>query len=522
MKFIVVTGGVISGVGKGIVSSAIALLLKAAGIKVNSGKVDPYLNRDAGTMNPFEHGECFVLDDGMEADLDLGNYERFLERNLTKDSSITTGQIYHEVLCGERAGNYLGKTVQIIPHITGEIIRRFELLLDGFDVVVIELGGTVGDIESEIFYHALQRMHHKYGRDEFCYVHVGPLIKTHGNELKTKAIQHSVRELNQNGIVPDYLCIRLPDKLKTIDSGIREKLSYCCKRDIILSPNCDSVYYVPQILYDQLADKIFSSSNFDHRYLTSFSNLGKTKRTDKKVIAVIGKYLNKDEGSEELTDKSDAYLSLRHAIDHASMYVKGELYELMWFDAENINFFQLEKCDGMIITGGFGDRGYDGMIKAANFTRNSGIPTLGICLGFQMMVIEYARHLGFDADTREKNSECKFPIIDLQESSRTNSDKGGTLRKGSYLVKSTGTIKSVPTMPERFRHRYHLDRELADIMSHKSENVLFDGCSDDLPGVSTRFSLKNHKFYLATQAHCELTSRLNDPSVYFVELMKQI
>ena len=523
MKYVIVTGGVISGVGKGVFTSSIGMLLKAAGYQVNICKIDPYLNRDAGTMNPFEHGECFVLDDGMECDLDLGNYERFLEKNLSSNSAITSGQIYNTVFANERRGDYLGKTVQIVPHVTDEIIHRLELLAENHDYVVVELGGTVGDMESSIFYYAIRQLHRKYGRDNFYHVHVAPILQTHGNELKTKAAQTSATQLSERGIIPDYICLRLPSNYTTISDSIRDKLVFCCRKDIIVSPNCQSVYQVPELLYNQLKHLMpeFRGGNtFNHDFLADFSRLGNADRVTDQTIAVVGKYLHFEDGCTE--DKSDAYLSLRHAIDHASMKVHNKLFRVRWFDAENMDLSELSECTAVIITGGFGTRAYENMINVARYCADHDIPTLGICLGFQVMVIAAARSLGFiGADTTEKNQNTEFPIIDIHEDSRKQHSKGGTLRKGSYYVTSLNTLP-ISSQQERFRHRYHLRPDLANILKSKSKHILFDGFTEDLKDVATRFSLSNKRYYIGTQAHCELTSRLHSPSEYFVNLMKTL
>jgi len=523
--FIIVTGGVMSSIGKGITSSSIALLLRAAGQDVTMAKVDPYLNIDAGTMNPFEHGECFVLDDGMEADLDLGNYERFLERDLTKASAITSGQIYSDVLSAEREGRYLGKTVQMVPHITEEIVRRLTSLVEGgpSKIVVVEVGGTVGDIESEIFYCALRAMRQRLGRSTFCHVHVSIAMQTAGLEIKTKPTQHSVQELNKRGIVPDILCLRLPSGVTDLKEGDKAKLAaFCGHSFLLLNPTCPSVYGVPAIFQSQGLLGYFGLKGTKAEILAPFDHLAGCRRHPGRRIAIVGKYLHShDDGSAY--DGSDAYLSLRHALDHAAVAAWGDgtLTTLDWYDADEFDGKEpiKKRPQAMILTGGFGSRGYEGFIQAAAYARDHRIPILGICLGFQLMAIDCARAEGYDADTTEKNPEVKCPIIHLQEASRKNSAKGGTLRRGGHLVDAVNPpmAKVIPSMVERFRHRYHLNTAILE--THPLPQVEWDGYVGDLPGVPTRLTRKDHPFYWATQAHCELTSCPSRPSPYFVALL---
>ena len=516
MKFVIVTGGGISGVGKGIISSSAGFLLKfVMGAKVTMVKIDPYFNLDAGTMNPMEHGECFVLKDGTETDLDLGNYERFLEMDLDQRSSITSGQIYSQVLNNERQGTYLGKTVQAIPHITGEIIRRLEQFNE-FDYVVIELGGTVGDIESEIYFEAFKRLTQIHGRDNFYYIHVAPVIKTTGGELKTKVIQHSVIEINKRGIFPDYLCLRLPDECNKLPTKLTNKIEFMAKKGLLYSPTCNSVYQVPSILFKQnifglLDNQVINNTDVFSRFeLMGNSNLDKNFK-----VAIVGKYLHQEK-DDSYSDKSDSYLSVVHALDHACYKIRGTRASKIWIEADQADFAEIiDRCQAVIITGGFGSRGYEGMINIAKYTRENDIPTLGLCLGFQVMVIEYLRSLGLDADTTEKSPQTKFPIIDLQYASVNDQTKGGTLHRGEYMVKSKFSDR---LLSERFRHRYHINNKLLNRI--ESDDIVFDGYCDDLPDVPTRFYLGSKKFYFGTQAHCELNSRLSQPSMFFIQLIE--
>lgn len=532
-----------SGIGKGITSSSLALLLRAACENVTMAKVDPYLNEDAGTMSPYEHGECFVLDDGMEADLDLGNYERFLERPLTKASAITSGQIYRAVFDKERRGDYLGKTVQMLPHVTDEICRRIKALTDADDTLaVVELGGTVGDIESDVFYAALRKLHHSEGRDAFCHVHVSVLMETAGGELKTKPTQHSVEELNKRGIMPDMLCLRLPKGINDISDGLKDKIAEACGYPtIFVSPTCSSVYAVPGIFDSQnVLDKILypgvhedmqrvTLGNPAPQILAPFSRIATGVRSNKMKITIVGKYLHRNAAGEAY-DGSDAYLSLRHALDHAAISIDHySLPTLEWVDAEDVmgttdywltRETSNDKPKAIILTGGFGPRGYDGFVQTALYALDAKVPILGICLGFQMMTLALAHMSGIkDADTSERNGDTPAPVIHIHHDSKEDDTKGGTLRRGSHLVTSTNPLmgKTIPTMNERFRHRYHLNPEFVSCFD---PSVQWDGEVEDLPGVPTRLMVQGHPFFWATQAHCELTSRPSHPSPYFVNLIK--
>ena len=542
VRFIVVTGGVMSGIGKGITSSSLALLLRAAGARVTMAKVDPYLNEDAGTMSPYEHGECFVLDDGMEADLDLGNYERFLERPLTKASAITSGQIYRAVFDKERRGDYLGKTVQMLPHVTDEICERIKALTRHQDTIaVVELGGTVGDIESDIFYAALRKLHYSEGRDAFCHVHVSVLMETAGGELKTKPTQQSVQELNKRGIMPDMLCLRLPKGINDISKSLKAKLGEACGYPtIFVSPTCSSVYAVPGIFDSQnvLDTILYPGVHEDMRrdtlgnpaphILAPFSKIATGVRSAKMKITIVGKYLHRN-AKGEAYDASDAYLSLRHALDHAAISIDSlTLPTLEWVDAEDVidkkDYWLTRKDEpqAIILTGGFGSRAFDGFIQTALYALDKKIPILGICLGFQMMALALA-HLSNmkDADTTERNPETLSPVIHIHHDSKEDDTKGGTLRRGLHLVTSVNPLmgNTIRTMKERFRHRYHLNPAF---LSSFDPSVQWDGEVDDLPGVPTRLMVQGHPFFWGTQAHCELTSCPSHPSPYFVQLIKAI
>lgn len=574
-KFIIVTGGVMSGIGKGVVSSSLGFLLKCTGHTVNMGKIDPYLNVDAGTMNPYEHGECFVLNDGTEADLDLGCYERFLEQDLNQNSAITSGQIYRDVINQERKGDHLGKTIQVIPHVTNEIVRRIELLYyineinnDLAEYVIIELGGTVGDFESDIYYNAFPQLYKKYGRQNIYHVHVVPILQTISGEMKTKPAQHSVSELNKRGIIPDILSLRLPNQVNKLPEKLMEKIqriAYNAK--LLLNPSCSSVYGVPYVLYSQnVLENCFNISqeiiSKRQNMFDMFKLLSNTPRNPELKVLVVGKYLYTDQNGHT-TDKGDAYLSVRHAIDHATFRKKGELYTIEYLDLINessfnkyreSNFEKLKEYKAVILTGGFGTNGYEEMIEVAHFTRVNNIPTLGICLGFQMMVLEYFRNVIGDtmattselhstnqtlhAEINGENDEIdetlrhKF-IIDLHRDSRgENVDMGGTLRKGVYNVQHTEYVdffgdNCTYSVQLRFRHRYHLNSDLLKTYdTYKkvnddtiliNEQMYFRGSTRDI-NAPTELELEGHKCYIGTQAHCELTSRVTKPSRMFIQL----
>jgi CTP synthase len=565
-KFIIVTGGVMSGIGKGVVSSSLGFLLKCTGHNVNMGKIDPYLNIDAGTMNPYEHGECFVLSDGTEADLDLGCYERFLEQDLTKNSAITSGQIYRDVINQERKGDHLGKTIQVIPHITNEIIRRIELLCTinndiKADYVIIELGGTVGDFESDIYYNAFPQLYNKYGRSNIYHVHVVPILQTISGEMKTKPAQQSVSELNKRGIIPDILSLRLPNKITDLPEALMDKIqriAYNAK--LLINPNCSSVYGVPYVLHSQcvlekcfgIREQIISKKQ---KMFHMFEILSNTHREPDLKVLVVGKYLYTDENGIT-SDKGDAYLSIRHAIDHASFKMTGKLYTIEYLDLINedsfnkyreSNFEKLREYNAIILSGGFGKHGYEEMIEIAKFTRENNIPTLGICLGFQMMVLEYFRNVigdetvttselykvsNIDGKVLSVKNKHKF-LIDLHYKSKGDVNMGGTLRKGVYDVQHTEYVDffgedCTYNIQLRFRHRYHLNNKLLktyktyekindNTMSFNNE-MYFRGRTKDID-APTEFELKGHKCYVGTQAHCELTSRVTKPSRMFIQLL---
>jgi CTP synthase len=526
MKYIFVTGGVISGLGKGITSSSIGRLLKSRGIKVTAIKIDPYLNCDAGTMNPFEHGEVFVLDDGGEADLDLGNYERFLDVSLTSNHNITTGKIYRLVIEKERMGEYLGKTVQIIPHITNEIKNQIITVAEatGADVCIVELGGTVGDIESMPFLEAVRQMNTEMGKGETClFVHT-TLVPVMGavGEQKTKPTQHSVKELRAIGIQPDIIVARAKEPL---EESIKKKISLFCDvpiEAVVSAPDARSIYDVPMILNDQgITDYIIGRfklnaksqdlvdwKDFAHRIL----NPNKTVR-----IALVGKY----------THLVDSYISHVEAFHHAGAEA-GTKVELLFVDSEVVQHFgptdELLKADGILIPGGFGNRGIEGKILAAGFARENKIPYLGVCLGFQIATIEFARNvMGFKgANSTEFAPETGYPVVDLLPEQRHITKKGASMRLGAQPVVVAENSKAFQLygsnlIMERHRHRYEVNPKYID--EFEAAGWRFTGRSADSVRMEIG-ELESHPYYVACQFHPEFKSRPNKPSPLHLGLLK--
>ncbi|MDP4977265.1 MAG: CTP synthase, partial [Ilumatobacteraceae bacterium] len=434
-KHIFVTGGVASSLGKGLTASSLGRLLKLRGLRVTMQKLDPYINIDPGTMNPFEHGEVFVTDDGGETDLDLGHYERFIDENLSRNSNATTGSIYQAVLAAERRGDYLGKTVQVIPHITDEIKRRIRRMAsDDVDVVITEVGGTVGDIEILPFLEAIRQYRKEAGRGNVCYIHVTlvPFIGPSG-EQKTKPTQHSVTELRSRGIQPDVIVCRSEESLSP---SLKRKISNLCdvdERAVVNAADVRNIYELPLVLHDEGLDTVVCDvlqieakpdlSSWQS-VVTMVENATKPVR-----IGLIGKYI----------ELHDAYLSVVESIKHAGFH-HGASVEIDWIQAEEVEGLlaagRLSDLDGMVIPGGFGIRGVEGKIAAAAFARENNLPCLGLCLGMQVMTIEYARHvLGMtDAHSTEFDPSTQHPVIDIMNDQRDVTDKGGTMRLGAYYA----------------------------------------------------------------------------------------
>lgn len=518
-KHIFVTGGVASGLGKGITGSSLGRLLKARGLRVTMQKFDPYINVDPGTMNPFEHGEVFVTDDGGETDLDLGHYERFIDEPLTKDSNATTGSIYQAVLAAERHGDYLGKTVQVIPHITDEIKRRIRRLATAdTDVVITEVGGTAGDIEILPFLEAIRQMRLDAGRGNVCYVHVTlvPFIGPSG-EQKTKPTQHSVTELRSRGIQPDAVVLRSEEP---IDTALREKISRLCDVElsgVVNAPDASNLYEIPLILHDEGLD----------RYVCEILGLGDLEpdlgswsalvdrieeATSKVQIGVIGKYVS----------LPDAYLSVVESLRHGG-YHHGAEIEIDWIQAEDVEGLlasgRLAHLDGMVIPGGFGERGIEGKIAAARYARENEVPCLGICLGLQVMVTEFCRNeLGLvGANSREFDPTTSHPVVDLMDSQRDVTDMGGTMRLGLYPARlaedsRVAAMYGDSLIYERHRHRYEVNNDYRIPM--EEQGLRCSGLSPD--GRLVEFiELDAHPFWVGTQAHPEFKSRPDRPAPLF-------
>ena len=538
MKYVVVSGGVLSGLGKGVTASSIGVLLKSAGLKITSVKIDPYLNSDAGTMSPFEHGEVFVLDDGGEVDLDLGNYERFLDINLGKNNNLTTGKIYSKVIEAERRGDYLGKTVQVIPHITDAIQDWIEDVAhvpadgsnDSPDACIIELGGTVGDIESAPYIEALRQFQFRVGRENISFVHVS-LVPVMGpvGEQKTKPTQHSVKELRGLGITPDILVCR---STSPMTDETKEKLAAFCH----VSPNAvmsthdvPNIYHVPLMLESQGLCKILNVDCNATSLLSDWREmaLNLDTLTEDVSIAMVGKY----------TELTDAYLSVIKSLQHAAMAVNRKL-KINWIEASHLedswksndvkefeNSWKLLKAsDGILVPGGFGDRGIEGKILAAEYARTSSVPFLGICLGLQVATIEFCRNVLnlTNANSTEFEDNPAFPaVIFMPEISKTH--LGGTMRLGSrptiWQVKDC-KIKSLygegKSVDERHRHRYEVNPDLIEEI--ESAGLVFVG-KDETGQRCEIFELKDHPYYIGVQFHPEFKSRPGNPSPPFLGLL---
>ena len=523
-KHIFVTGGVASGLGKGITGSSLGRLLKARGLRVTMQKFDPYINVDPGTMNPFEHGEVFVTDDGGETDLDLGHYERFIDEPLTKDSNATTGSIYQAVLAAERRGDYLGKTVQVIPHITDEIKRRIRRLATAdTDVVITEVGGTAGDIEILPFLEAIRQMRLDAGRGNVCYVHVTlvPFIGPSG-EQKTKPTQHSVTELRSRGIQPDAVVLRSEEP---IDTALREKISRLCDVElsgVVNAPDASNLYEVPLVLHDEGLDRyvceILGLAKLEPDLRSWSALVNRIEQATSTVrIGIIGKYVS----------LPDAYMSVVEALRHGG-YHHGTEIDIDWIQAEDVEGLlaegRLSHLDGMIIPGGFGERGIEGKIAAAQFAREHEIPCLGICLGLQVMVTDFCRNqLGLTgANSREFDPTTLHPVVDLMDSQREVTDLGGTMRLGLYPARltegsSVANLYGEALIYERHRHRYEVNNDYRAQMEDKG--LKCSGISPD--GRLVEFiELDAHPFWVGTQAHPEFMSRPDRPAPLFRGLVE--
>jgi CTP synthase len=523
-KYVFVTGGVVSSLGKGITAASLGRLLRSRGLRVVNQKLDPYINVDPGTMNPFQHGEVFVTDDGGETDLDLGHYERFTGEALRRGSNVTAGSIYLSVIQKERRGDYLGDTVQVIPHVTNEIKSRIRKLGgDEVDVVITEVGGTVGDIESLPFLEAIRQFGNDVGRSEVQYVHVTlvPFIAS-SDELKTKPTQHSVAELRSHGIHPDVIVVRSD---RPIDEHVRRKISLFCDvapKAVIAAPDAVDIYEVPLILHRGGLDAVLcerlglTTGPADLSKWEAMVNKARSA-TEKVTIGIVGKYV----------DLPDAYLSVVESLRHAAAAL-GRQLDLRWVPSEEMTGLlatsYLEGIDGIVVPGGFGSRGVEGKIAAIRYARENGIPFLGLCLGLQCAVIEIARaELGYsDANSTEFDPTTSHPVIDLMESQHGVADLGGTMRLGRYPAKldegsKVRSLYGQEVVYERHRHRWEVNNRYRRDL--ESVGVRLSGLSPD-DNLVEFIELIDHPFFVATQAHPEFQSRPDAPHPLFVGLVK--
>lgn len=519
-KYIFVTGGVVSSVGKGIAVASIGTILKGRCLTISLQKLDPYLNVDPGTMSPYQHGEVFVTQDGAETDLDLGNYERFVDIELTNQSNVTSGQIYSAVIGKERRGDFLGGTIQVVPHVTGEIKQRFKNLAEQSqaEVLIIEIGGTVGDIEGQPFLEAIRQMRNDVGRENVLFIHVTllPYLAT-TQELKTKPTQHSVNELRRMGIQPDIIICRAD---LAIPEGIRDKISLFCDVDrkaVIFLPTIPSIYEVPLALEEEglgelIVEKLeLQASQCD---LTKWRQMVASIKEPREAvdIALIGKYV----------ELKDAYYSVREALYHAALYHNREL-KLTWISSEDLEKeggeHLLRSAQGIIVPGGFGVRGIEGMIEAARYARVNKIPYLGLCLGMQVMVIEFARYAlnSAEANSTEFNVSTPYPVIDLLPDQEDIEDMGGTMRLGNYpceLLEGSraGNAYGKDVIQERHRHRYEFNNKFRAEL--EEAGMVCSGLSPDGKLVEI-CELADHPWMVSSQFHPEFGSRPSRPNPLF-------
>jgi CTP synthase len=525
-KYIFFTGGVVSSVGKGVTAAATGLLLKERGFKVAVQKLDPYINVDPGTMSPYQHGEVYVLDDGAETDLDLGHYERFIDIRLTRVSNFTTGQVYAEVIAKERHGDYLGGTIQVIPHITNEIKRRVGLVAKetGAEIVIVEVGGTVGDIESQPFLEALRQLRNEVGRENCLFVHVTwlPTIGATG-EIKTKPTQHSVAALRSIGISPQMIIARADEP---VDSSLCEKIALFCdveKRAVIPMRTAETLYEVPLLLEDLgVGDLVLEKLGLKSMKKPDMKPWQKLVQEVKKPkptvkIALVGKYV----------ELQDAYMSVREALKHAAI-ANGVEVEIGWVHSTDLEKEKgweiIQSSDGIIVPGGFGSRGIEGKVMAARYARENKVPYLGLCLGMQVMCIEFARNvLGHEeANSSEFDRGTEHPIIDLMIDQRSITDMGGTMRLGLYpclLQKGTKAAEAyaVPSVDERHRHRFEFNNAYRGQV--EKAGMVFSGLSPDGKLVEIA-EVVDHPYMVGSQFHPEFLSRPMRPHPLFVGLLK--
>ena len=524
-KYIFVTGGVVSGLGKGITAASLGRLLKNRGYKVVNQKFDPYINVDPGTMSPYEHGEVFVTDDGAETDLDLGHYERFTDENLTKNSSITMGKIYQEVIERERRGDYLGKTVQVIPHITNAIKEKiYSFEKSDVDIVITEIGGTVGDIEGLSMIEAIRQVGIESDSEDVLYIHVTLLPYISGSkEIKSKPTQHSVKELQSFGIKPNILVCRTE---VDIPEEVREKIALFCnvrKESVIANKTASCLYEVPLMLEEEgLAKEVCNHLRLEKNEPdnSEWEELNKriSNISDKKItIGIVGKYVRLE----------DSYLSVIESLKHAGIEngvnVKVKLIDAEKITKENVKAM-LKDCDGIVVPGGFGNRGIEGKIQTIKYVRENKIPFLGICLGMQMAVVEFARHVLKlkDANSEEFDEICENPVIHIMYGQKDITKKGGTMRLGSYpcTIKKGSLAEKVyktSEINERHRHRFEYNNQYREKM--EENGLIVSGTSPDEKLVEI-VEIKDHPYFIACQFHPEFKSRPNKPAPLFVELVK--
>ena len=532
-KFIFITGGVMSGLGKGVITSSTAKLLQLSGLKVSCIKIDPYVNYDAGTMNPTAHGEVFVTEDGGECDMDIGNYERFLDIALTRDHNITTGRVYSDVINAEREGKYLGQCVQIIPHITDAIKNRLRKVAneEALDVAVVECGGTIGDIESLPFLEALRQIELEDGHSNTFFIHVtlAPVLDVVG-EQKTKPTQHSVQELRRIGIQPDILAVRCK---RPLTSDARRKISLFAsveEKCVISCHDAPSIYKVPEVLENQGMIKVIAENLLLKDYPPQWSNWKSIAKSFYDYnglvkIAVVGKYVT----------LPDSYVSIYHALLHASAHI-GRKLEIEWIDSEEFeedrgrgvaknNLTFLKKFDGILIPGGFGKRGSEGIINVANFTRVENIPYLGICFGFQLAIIAFARNVCNleAASSTELDPNTKEPVVVFMPEQKSVHNMGGTMRLGKHeitIIPNTNAAKiynGTNLIHRRHRHRYEFNQNYRQMI--EKYGMVLSGYSDNGRRIEM-LEIPNHKFYFAVQYHSEFNSRPGKPEQAFDAFVK--
>lgn len=525
-KYIFVTGGVTSSLGKGIISASLAKLLQSRGFSVTIQKFDPYINIDPGTLNPYEHGECYVTEDGAETDLDLGHYERFLNINTSQANNVTTGRIYHNVISKEREGAFLGKTVQVIPHITDEIKRNFLALGEkgNYDIVITEIGGCVGDIESLPFIEAVRQLRWDLGPHDTLVIHLTlvPFLKTAG-ELKTKPTQHSVKQLSESGIQPDILVCRSEHP---IPAEIRKKLALFCNvniNSVIESLDAETIYDVPLLMKkEKLDERVLTKLKLPHKGEAQIDTwkdfLGKLKNTTHEVqIGLVGKYV----------ELPDAYKSIAEAFVHSGAENECKV-KIKWIQSEHLTAETipsvLGNLDGVLVAPGFGERGIEGKIQAVKFARENHIPFFGICLGMQCAAIEFARNVvGIkDAASAELDKKTPNPVIDMMESQKNVTKKGGTMRLGAYPCELTKGSKAhhiygKSKISERHRHRYEFNNKY--LKQFEKAGMIASGINPDT-GLVEIIELKDHRFYIGTQFHPELKSTVLNPHPLFVKFVK--